>query len=148
MRTVAIVLLLAVVAAGGGGGEAPGLTPPGLAPLTLPVASNGTPDNGKYPDDRVIINVDAKGFIHWMGKKVTLDELGADLAQSWVIGDSAVDVGLAQRGGCRGGVLVLTGSGSASTDVPSEVPRASSFEEAVEIVLKADQGQPASGGTR
>lgn len=69
-------------------------------------------------------------------------ELGADLARSWVIGDSAVDVGLAQRGGCRGAVLVRTGSGEASTDVPSEVPQASSFEEAVEIVLKADQRTP------
>jgi len=69
-------------------------------------------------------------------------ELGADLARSWAIGDSAVDVELAQRGGCRGAVLVLTGSGFASTDVPSEVPRAASFEEAAEIVLRADQRTP------
>jgi phosphoglycolate phosphatase-like HAD superfamily hydrolase len=55
-----------------------------------------------------------------------------------VIGDSAVDVELARRGGCRGAVLVLTGSDDASTDVPPEVPRAASFEEAAEIVLKAD----------
>ena len=67
------------------------------------------------------------------------DELGADLARSWMIGDSASDVELAQQGGCRGAVLVLTGSGRASTDVPSEVPRAASFEEAAEIVLEADQ---------
>jgi histidinol-phosphate phosphatase family protein len=70
------------------------------------------------------------------------DELGADLAQSWTIGDSAGDVELAQRGGCRGAVLVLTGGDSASTGVAPEVPRASSFEEAAEIVLKADQRTP------
>jgi histidinol-phosphate phosphatase family protein len=67
------------------------------------------------------------------------DELGADLARSWMIGDSAVDVELARRGGCRGAVLVLTGGGFASTEVPPEVSRAASFEEAAEIVLKADQ---------
>lgn len=69
-------------------------------------------------------------------------ELGADLARSWVIGDSAVDVELAQRGGCRGAVLVLTGSGYASSEAPPEVPRAASFEEAAGIVLGADQGTP------
>jgi D-glycero-D-manno-heptose 1,7-bisphosphate phosphatase len=70
------------------------------------------------------------------------NELGADLAQSWMIGDSTVDVELAQQGGCRGAVLVRTGGGHASTDVPSKVPRASSFEEAVEIVLAGDQRAP------
>lgn len=34
------------------------------------------------------------------------DELGAALAQSWVIGDSACDAALAGRAGCRGAVLV------------------------------------------
>jgi len=69
-------------------------------------------------------------------------ELDADLARSWVIGDSAIDVELAQQAGCRGAVLVLTGSGYASTEVPSEVQRAASFEEAAEIVLQAGQGAP------
>jgi histidinol-phosphate phosphatase family protein len=69
-------------------------------------------------------------------------ELGADLARSWVIGDSTVDAGLAQRAGCRGAVLVLTGSGHALSEVPPEVPRAASFEEAVEIVVRADQRMP------
>jgi D-glycero-D-manno-heptose 1,7-bisphosphate phosphatase len=70
------------------------------------------------------------------------EELGADLARSWVIGDSAVDVGLAQRGGCRGAVLVRTGSGDPSSAVPSEIQRAASFDEAAEIVLQADQRTP------
>ncbi len=67
------------------------------------------------------------------------EELGADLARSWVIGDSAVDAGLAQQGGCRGAVLVRTGGGDASNEVPPEVPRAASFDEAAEIVIQADQ---------
>lgn len=70
------------------------------------------------------------------------DELGADLSQSWMIGDKASDVELAREGGCRGAVLVLTSDDVASTDVPPEVSRAASFEEAAEIVLKADQGTP------
>jgi D-glycero-D-manno-heptose 1,7-bisphosphate phosphatase len=70
------------------------------------------------------------------------EELGADLARSWVIGDSAVDVELAKRGGCRGAVLVLTGSRGTSSEVPSEVPRAASFEEATEILLQGDQRTP------
>lgn len=34
------------------------------------------------------------------------DELGADLARSWVIGDGEGDVGLAARAGCRGAVWI------------------------------------------
>jgi histidinol-phosphate phosphatase family protein len=34
------------------------------------------------------------------------DELGADLAASWVIGDGDGDVGLAARAGCRGAVRI------------------------------------------
>jgi len=37
-------------------------------------------------------------------------ELGLDLAQSWVVGDKAADLGLAANAGCRG-ILVLTGYG-------------------------------------
>ena len=69
-------------------------------------------------------------------------ELGADLARSWVIGDSAVDVELAQRGGCRGAVLVLTGKDEPSGETTLGVHRAASFEEAAEIVLRADQRTP------
>lgn len=40
------------------------------------------------------------------------DELGADLARSWVIGDHVKDMELAANAGCRGGVLVRTGHGA------------------------------------
>jgi len=69
-------------------------------------------------------------------------ELGADLARSWVIGDSTVDAQLARRGGCRGAVLVLTGRDEPSSETTPEVHRAASFEEAVETVLRTDQGTP------
>jgi histidinol-phosphate phosphatase family protein len=69
-------------------------------------------------------------------------ELGADLARSWVIGDSTVDVELAQRGGCRGAVRVLTGRDEPSDQTTPTVYRAANFEEAAEIVLRADQRAP------
>ncbi len=42
------------------------------------------------------------------------DELGADLARSWVVGDSASDVGLAANAGCR--AVHLRGSGQRPGD--------------------------------
>ncbi len=69
-------------------------------------------------------------------------ELGADLARSWVIGDSSVDVELAQQGGCRGAVRVLTGSDEPSDKVTPMVYCVANFEEAAEIVLRADQRTP------
>ena len=38
-------------------------------------------------------------------------DLGLDLARSYVVGDKAADVGLADRAGLAGSVLVLTGKG-------------------------------------
>jgi histidinol-phosphate phosphatase family protein len=69
-------------------------------------------------------------------------ELGADLARSWVIGDSAIDVELAERGGCRGAVRVLTGRDAPSGETAPAACCAASFEEAAEIVLRADQRTP------
>ena len=69
-------------------------------------------------------------------------ELGADLARSWVIGDGAVDVELARRGGCRGAVRVLTGSGEPSGEMTPTVYCAANFAEAAEIVLRVDQRTP------
>jgi histidinol-phosphate phosphatase family protein len=69
-------------------------------------------------------------------------ELGADLARSWVIGDSTVDVELAQRGGCRGAVRVLSGRDALSDTMPPLVYSAADFEEAVEILLRVDQRIP------
>jgi biopolymer transport protein ExbD len=50
-----------------------------LATLTLPIASMAQPDIDDDPDDRVILNVDKFGVIHWKGKNVNLQELGTIL---------------------------------------------------------------------
>ena len=61
------------------------------------------------------------------------EELGADLAASWVVGDRACDVELAQRAGCRGAVLVgvdATGPGEIG-----ETPVLRDLVEAAEFIL-------------
>ena len=71
------------------------------------------------------------------------DELGADIERSWVIGDSIVDVGLAEEAGCRGAVLVLTGRGAESDPaVPPDVPRADDLVAAARVIA---EGAGASG---
>jgi D-glycero-D-manno-heptose 1,7-bisphosphate phosphatase len=69
-------------------------------------------------------------------------ELGADLARSWVIGDGEVDVELANRGGCRGAVLILSGKAEPPPRAMPSVYHAADFEDAAEIVLRSDQGTP------
>lgn len=71
-------------------------------------------------------------------------DLGADLARSWVIGDRLSDVELAARAGCRGGVLVLTGSGQEqSTGASPSVPRARDLVDAARIIQRSSgQGTP------
>ncbi|HEX2486880.1 MAG TPA: HAD family hydrolase [Myxococcota bacterium] len=61
------------------------------------------------------------------------DELGANLAASWVIGDAVSDVALAARAGCRGAVR-LAGTGDATP--PAERP--STYAEAVGLPEAAD----------
>jgi histidinol-phosphate phosphatase family protein len=59
------------------------------------------------------------------------DELGADLAASWVVGDGAGDVELAARAGCRGAVrIVANGAGERE---------AASFTEAVDRLLASER---------
>jgi D-glycero-D-manno-heptose 1,7-bisphosphate phosphatase len=70
------------------------------------------------------------------------DELGADLARSWVIGDSACDVELAERGGCRGAVLILAGGAEPTPGTAPAARSARGIEEAAEIVLGSDQRTP------
>ncbi len=64
-------------------------------------------------------------------------ELGADLAASWVIGDSPADVALALRAGC-GAVYVLTGQGAALRgELPADVPVADDLPAAARYILSA-----------
>jgi histidinol-phosphate phosphatase family protein len=70
------------------------------------------------------------------------DELGADLARSWMIGDSACDLELAERGGCRGAVLILAAGADPPPGASPAVRRAGDMAEAAEIVLGSDQRTP------
>jgi D-glycero-D-manno-heptose 1,7-bisphosphate phosphatase len=70
-------------------------------------------------------------------------ELGIDLAQSWVVGDKAADLGLAANAGCRG-ILVLTGYGAgtlakmrAEGREPAMVAR--DLAHAAELILARDR---------
>jgi D-glycero-D-manno-heptose 1,7-bisphosphate phosphatase len=61
-------------------------------------------------------------------------ELGADLAESWVIGDRVTDVELARRAGCRGAVLVLTGPPDAHADLPPDLRTARDLVDASRLI--------------
>jgi histidinol-phosphate phosphatase family protein len=64
------------------------------------------------------------------------EELGADLAASWVVGDSVVDVGLAARAGCVGAVwLAPDHAAPAPSERPGLYARAPSVVEAAEHIL-------------
>ena len=62
------------------------------------------------------------------------DELGADLAASWVIGDGTVDVELAARAGCRGAVRV-----HADADAPAPAQRPPCYAEAADVPDAVDR---------
>jgi len=68
------------------------------------------------------------------------DELGADLARSWMIGDHAGDVALATRAGLAGAVLVLSGRGrDEAATVDPAVPRAEDLSAAAEAIASASR---------
>jgi len=63
-------------------------------------------------------------------------ERDLDLAASWIIGDSARDVALAEGAGLRGAVLVRTGQGAAEeASIASGIPRADDLAAAAEHIL-------------
>lgn len=62
------------------------------------------------------------------------DELGADLAASWMVGDGAVDVELAARAGCRGAIRVHAAPGS-----PPPAARPPCYAEAADLAQAAAQ---------
>ena len=62
-------------------------------------------------------------------------ELGLDLAECWVVGDSAADTGLAAAVGARA-LLVRTGHGArADAEVEPDVPRVADLAAAAEHIL-------------
>jgi D-glycero-D-manno-heptose 1,7-bisphosphate phosphatase len=67
------------------------------------------------------------------------DELGADLAASWVIGDGEGDLELARRGGCRGAVHLQPGA-APRAPVPGGPPgTAGDLAAAVALLRAADE---------
>jgi D-glycero-D-manno-heptose 1,7-bisphosphate phosphatase len=69
------------------------------------------------------------------------DELGAELAASWMVGDGPGDVELAARAGCRGAVrLTPTPSTSAPAGRPRCYAEAADLAEAVEHILGRARG--------
>jgi len=75
------------------------------------------------------------------------DELGADLAASWVVGDGAGDVGLAARAGCRGAVR-LAGPHAALAPVarPPRYAEAPDLAGAAAHIVAAPAGVAGAGG--
>ena len=64
------------------------------------------------------------------------EQLGVDLAGSWVVGDQASDLELARRAGCRGAVRI--GVGGAQRSAPDGVYAASDLEQAANLILSQD----------
>ena len=64
------------------------------------------------------------------------EELGVDLAASWVVGDQASDLELARRAGCRGAVRI--GVGEPQPGAPGGVSAVSDLEEAANLILSQD----------
>jgi len=63
-------------------------------------------------------------------------ELGADLARSWMVGDHLGDLELARRAGCAGAVLVRTGRGrEQEAEAPADALRADDLQGAAELIL-------------
>jgi D-glycero-D-manno-heptose 1,7-bisphosphate phosphatase len=73
------------------------------------------------------------------------DELGAQLAESFVVGDSPADIGLAERAGCRGAVWIRSAEGPEGEQRWRAVPRARDLCEAAALILACggeDQSAP------
>lgn len=90
--------------------------------LERDLASKGAAVDAVYhcphrPDEGCACRKPAAGMIEQAQR-----DLGADLATSWVVGDSPTDVGLARGTGCSA-VYVLTGQGAARLgEIPEGVP--------------------------
>jgi biopolymer transport protein ExbD len=79
-----------------------------LVELTLPIAYMAEEDKGQEEDDRVILNVDKYGAVHWKGEQKNLDELGTILGSQ----KDKYEIKMKQQG--KEGVEVLPSGGKAS----------------------------------
>lgn len=78
------------------------------------------------------------------------EDLGLDLARSWMVGDMVSDVLAGRNAGCRGSILVRTGLGAAADLAAVDDARvAEDLAEAAELILALDRaGAPATSHTR
>ena len=79
-----------------------------LANLTLPVANMAEEDKADDDDERIILNLDKEGAIHWKGKNVNLDELGT------ILGTLRETYDIKMRAQNKSGLEDLPGGGKAS----------------------------------
>jgi histidinol-phosphate phosphatase family protein len=83
------------------------------------------------PDEGCDCRKPAPGLL-WRAR----DELGAELAASWVIGDGARDVELAARAGCAGAVRIAPGADAEpEASRPARYARAESLSAAVDAIV-------------
>jgi D-glycero-D-manno-heptose 1,7-bisphosphate phosphatase len=82
------------------------------------------------PDEGCACRKPAPGML-WRAR----DELGADLAASWVIGDGAVDVELAARAGCGGVRLRPPAGGPGAIGRPVRYAEADDLAAAAELIV-------------
>lgn len=61
---------------------------PDMTPLTLPLATKGQEDKDDDPDDRIILNVDPEGTVHFGGEVKTLDDVAESLRGRSRLNDS------------------------------------------------------------
>jgi FMN phosphatase YigB (HAD superfamily) len=64
------------------------------------------------------------------------DELGAEFAASWVIGDGARHIELAARAGCRGAVWLRAPAEPAPVRKPPRYAEAADLEETTVFILR------------
>lgn len=79
-----------------------------LANLTLPVAHMAQEDKANDDEERIILNLDKEGAVHWKGQMINLDQLGTYLG---TLRDT-YEIKKRQRG--ESGLEELPGGGKAS----------------------------------
>jgi D-glycero-D-manno-heptose 1,7-bisphosphate phosphatase len=105
-------------------------------------------DNGQLPPGRVAatpvaaLNIDCDCRKPKPGLALrAAQDLGLDLGASWMLGDKAADLGLAEAAGLKGGILVRTGYGEGTLEkltAKGQAPQhvAADVLDAAELILR------------
>jgi D-glycero-D-manno-heptose 1,7-bisphosphate phosphatase len=77
------------------------------------------------------------------------EDLGLDLARSWMVGDLASDMHAGRNAGCRGTILVRTGLGAAVDEADEAIDHiAADLAGAADLILRLDRAERPSGHSR